>query len=475
MSGGEEIRGSRRRRRSFRPALAVVLGLTAAVVWAAGVEAATRPGTAFIAIGKGAEAFSLPTAAAVEEDGSALIGVTTVQLPNPGGSRDLSTPVGSGLYRVRNDGSLDQTFGESGRARLPARRSLISSIAIGPDRAVLVAAAVLSRNVERSSTVLFRYHSDGRLDPSFGRGGRVPIFRGLDSVASRVIVSPSGEILVGGTADRGSKGRRGKVKNGSQFFVAKLTPDGRRVKSFGRAGIATTHFARKSFATDLRLERDGRIRQVGAVEAAGAGSRAVLASYRRNGRADKQLGPAGRRFLPNVVWRATGSKRGAVVARSSDLRLDRKGGVVAFGELRSKDGRRGTSRHYLARYRRNGGLDSSFGRSGVVYPKQRADLTFATFLPLRSGAIATSLPIKTIGGSRFAVEIRKPSGGVRFGFGSRGLAHARIGTENIPMGMVEGPAGTILLFTATTNRKQVGIGLARYREDTGLDRSFGGK
>lgn len=81
--------------------------------------------------------------------------------------RNLRRPAGFVLHRYRSNCSPDASFGSRGRVITPTRGGEAVALAIQPDRK-LVAAGGDSRGF-----LLARYTPNGRLDPSFGSGGKV--------------------------------------------------------------------------------------------------------------------------------------------------------------------------------------------------------------------------------------------------------------------------------------------------------------
>ncbi len=77
------------------------------------------------------------------------------------------------LLRYNPHGRLDTSFGESGKVttRIGATRDSANALALQPDGKIVVAGACT--NARHSNFAVIRYDSDGRLDPTFGVGGKV--------------------------------------------------------------------------------------------------------------------------------------------------------------------------------------------------------------------------------------------------------------------------------------------------------------
>lgn len=292
----------------------------------------------------------------------------------PGRSRPL-------LARFHPDGSLDRSFGSDGvafwRRRGRHGSEVLHDVAIQPSGRIVGVGAVGEHGIGESSRspagLVIAYRPDGRVDRSFGRGGRVA-FRapggGEYTGFKTVRVLPDGRLLVAGfhhgrlflvrllpdgRLDPGFGGGTGKVLmtvnpegggcGGNCFSSAApvLRPDGRIVvlssifpdvpvvvrlwpggeldRGFGRRGIVKVRVKRHRLNPfNLTLQR-GRILVVGWDEARRHGSILSFATlrYRADGRLDRRFGRGG------VVVRRPGEFSGAFAV------LGQRGGKVVVG------------------------------------------------------------------------------------------------------------------------------------------------
>jgi len=199
--------------------------------------------------------------------------------------------------------------------------------------------------------------SVGRLDPSFGDGGRAVVngireclpgeggcFAGVGMALQR-----NGAIVVaGGTLESGCR---------SRFAVVRLRKTGRPDRTFGEDGSVRTAFGSSSaVAHAVVVLRDNRVVVGGELLGhespcadhlhLGSGKGFALARYRADGTLDPSFGRDGR-----VV---TQFDEGAGL----DVLLRPDGKLVVVGVTKG--------RLALARYSRDGSLDPSFGRQGTV-------------------------------------------------------------------------------------------------------------
>ncbi len=109
------------------------------------------------------------------------------------------------MVRYNIDGSLDNTFGTSGKVVTPVGVSDDKSFSVAIQGDGKILAAGFSSNTLDHDFALVRYKSDGIPDTSFGSGGTVitPIGNDDDDAISMALQA-DGKIVVGGTTDNGS-------------------------------------------------------------------------------------------------------------------------------------------------------------------------------------------------------------------------------------------------------------------------------
>jgi uncharacterized delta-60 repeat protein len=162
-----------------------------------------------------------------------------------GGVNNQSGLADFGLVRYNNDGTLDSTFGDGGRARTDFGGS-------GVDRADALAIQADGKLVAAGRAggkfALVRYDSDGTPDAGFGRAGKVTtnLTSKLD-FAYGVAIQATGKIVAAGRA-------------GSRFGVARYTAGGLLDTTFGGDGKVMTDFTpQHDAAFDVALQATGKI------------------------------------------------------------------------------------------------------------------------------------------------------------------------------------------------------------------------
>lgn len=184
------------------------------------------------------------------------------------------------VARYDKQGRLDPTFGKGGIAT-PASYTLPAvpfSIALQSDGKILAGGIAFPR--ADSDFVLWRLLADGSLDPGFGTGGRVLTdFSGLYDQIEAITLQPDGGILAAGyTQVNGQPGS-------SDFALARYTSDGQLDPAFGSGGkVVDDFFGDDDYAMDVVSLLDGRFLVTGWIRG--------TPEPQRDARVLRYLGPA---------------------------------------------------------------------------------------------------------------------------------------------------------------------------------------
>ena len=139
--------------------------------------------------------------------------------------------------RLTVDGKMDSSFGSNGKSliNIPELVADGASLAIQRDGRIVAAGNSRDRNIPNSKQLtVIRLRNDGSLDPSFGKGGivRTDVVADKDESAVRVMVLPDERILVGGSAS--------SDKRTYDFFLVRYNAEGGLDRTFGDAGKVIT-------------------------------------------------------------------------------------------------------------------------------------------------------------------------------------------------------------------------------------------
>jgi uncharacterized delta-60 repeat protein len=248
------------------------------------------------------------------------------------------------LTRHDPSGALDGGFGANGivTTDLGGADDEAFDAALLADGGLVVVGRTDAAGALKTAFGVVRYRPESTPDPGFGTGGIVKLgFFGKGAGANAVAVQPDGKIVVAGFAFDAT-GINGDLA------LARLNPDGTLDPSFGTGGLVTTNLGTQGDdARAVVVQPDGRIVVAGSAE-----EDIALARYLPNGTLDASFGHGGSTITD------LGSDD---VANGVALTPD--GSIVIAGYTLGA----GINRDFLlARYRADGGLDTTFGDRGTV-------------------------------------------------------------------------------------------------------------
>jgi uncharacterized delta-60 repeat protein len=250
------------------------------------------------------------------------------------------------LARYNRDGSLDQSFGLGGKVLTDfgvGTSQQAHALAIEPDGKIVAAGwSFVSGSFHFA---LARYNRDGSLDQSFGSGGKVLTDIGpFGGTAQALAIEPNGKIVAAGD-------------NSSGFVLVRYNPDGGLDSTFGSGGKVFTDLGFGSRTWSVAIERNGKIVAAGqGITGGGCFDPACfdfgLVRYNRDGSLDQSFGLGGKVF----------TDFGESFDQALDMTIGPGGKIVAAGGRSAS----GSDDFALARYKRDGSLDQSFGSGGKV-------------------------------------------------------------------------------------------------------------
>jgi uncharacterized delta-60 repeat protein len=270
-----------------------------------------------------------------------------------------------GVVRFNGNGSLDSTFGNNGRVftDFSGMTDDAKAVAIQSDGKTVAAGLTQTPLVPPASDVNFalaRYNSDGSLDSTFGNGGKVVTdISGVnlsDSINDLAIQS-DGKFVAAGQTDTvvreevdPESGQTVRIVR-IDFAIARFNVDGSLDSGFGSGGKTAVQVGdtpdAPSIANAVAIQPDGKIL------AAGIGDGFGVVRLNVDGSLDSSFGDGGK--VNTTFVRARGDRANAVMVAPG-------GKIIVAGRV---DAQIGTD-FGIARYERDGTLDSSFGDGGKV-------------------------------------------------------------------------------------------------------------
>jgi len=357
----------------------------------------------------------------------------------------------------RNRGTLDPAFGTDGRVitDVSGYNDIARAVAATPQGQIVVAGYAFRPESFDFDVALTRYDRDGNLDTSFGSGGRVITDLGAAEFAAAVAVTPDGHIVVGGAISR---------MGATDFLLLRYDVTGRLDPSFGVNGVVVADlFGPDETMLDMALTPKGDIVVAGTVNASVVGRESDfgIARFTSDGSLDTSFGLVGR-----TRFDLGGADRAVALA------VEPNGEAVIAGNTLLPSGAEHIA---LARFTRDGRLDTTFGVDGKVVSDGPYD--FVTDMALMAdGSIVLVGPL-FLGatGYDFLVLRYVRSGELDWSFGNAGRVITDIGYLDFPSAVQVRPNGTIVVagYTRPTEPMVDDFALAQYDRHGRLDTSFG--
>jgi len=247
-------------------------------------------------------------------------------------------------------GDLDPRFGNGGVAitDFAQTEDYAYAVAVQADGKIVVSGQ--SGVYPNLHSALVRYNRSGRLDSTFGTGGKVTVtFNSVSDYLFALALQSDGKIVAAGST------------SGTAFLLARFNADGSLDQGFGNNGSVETTFGDQTAAASaIVVQADGKIIVVG-VSGAGPYSELndfALARYNEDLTLDATFNATGTVLTPFLTRFGSGSATAQAVAIQSD------GRIIAAGWF--DDGNRKGPDFALARYNADGTSDRTFNSTGKV-------------------------------------------------------------------------------------------------------------
>lgn len=428
-------------------------------------------GTGAALIPSDAASYSPSPDLAMQGDGSILVSGTAV---NFGSGATPATGEDLQLTRLLPWGVPDPSFGEGGTVTtdFASDADYAAAVAVQPNGRIVVggsARQVSAVTQETSSDyAVTRYLPDGKLDRSFGKGGKASTdFYGASAdYLAGVLVQKNGQLVVAGDSTIGTAFG---LSQGMSVDLVRYNPDGSLDTSFGVAGRVLTQVPTPGApagtfdmltAEATAEQADGKILVVG-FDLTNEDLLAVR--YNANGTLDTSFGNGGI-VLDPVGWGA------------DSIAIQPDGKIVLAGT--DFDPRNGiTSSIALARLNADGSVDTTFGDGGMVltnvdglYDGANAVALQSTGAIVVAGTIGSPFPF----GGVAAVLRYSPAGVLDTTFGSCGVAVTGAYGFVSATSLVVQPDDGILIGGSAVGGSDVDFAVARFTANGSLDTGFGG-
>jgi uncharacterized delta-60 repeat protein len=321
----------------------------------------------------------------------------------------------------------------------------------------------------------------GRLDSSFGQGGKVVTeFFGQTEIANAIAIQNDGKIIVAGSAQDGT------TSNNNDFALARYNPNGSLDTTFDGDGKVTTGFdpRHSDIIFALAIQNDGKIIAAGNTSFRGSDDNTdygfALARYNPDGSLDTTFDGDGK-IVTNLSNPTDGDPR--YRERINALAIQ-DGKIIATGVGRVTGG--DYSEFVTIRYHMDGSIDTSFGVNGRAitgFPRSVPTLTpedCADEVFLQNNGTILVAGRSSYGPPFYALASYTANGNPDTTFGENGkirLSFPRPNTNlnNKDAGVAIQPDGKIVLggYTETEIDGIKHFALTRLEVNGNVDSSFG--
>jgi uncharacterized delta-60 repeat protein len=432
----------------------------------------------------------------------------------------LVVAASTGIVRYNANGSIDTTFGDAGRIPVPFAMVVhrILAVTVGGQPKLLLGGSTDECDNCTGSMAVARLNADGSVDTSFGTSGKataninwgatcsdpVPTAVGRD-----MAVQSDGKIVVAGYAfNPGFSGCNGSLED---FAAVRFNADGKSLDStFGNAGTQHTDAGYGEEANSLAIQSDGKIVLAGRSFDSSGRFHWMLVRYTSTGAPDTSFGSGGTVIddpdgtttsatdheALRVVQAGAGgdlavggnSTSGHLMLARYSLSNGSRLGATARSDMDTTDAlvyqsgkllALGTNsgNFALARFNSDGTLDTTFGSSGEKTTDFGGTDSPADLAPTSSGsltAVGSSAP--SSGGSMLALAGFTSAGATDTTFGSGGTVTTILVGTNDQATVLAGQSDGKLVAAGTSSvpgSAAAAVGLERYNTNGQPDTSFG--
>lgn len=368
------------------------------------------------------------------------------------GSSSNGSNRGFAVARYSATGTLDATFGSSGRVMYQVGDNAdANAIAIQNDGKLVLSGVVDSAGV--NELAIARLTSTGLYDTPFGSLGVLRTRFGNNDAANAIAIRNDNRIVVAGYAGTGAT---------FDFALVGIRPDGQPDDTFGTGTgkVLTALGPNDSVANAVVRDTQGRLVVVGR-NSNGVDNDFAVARYQQDGGLDGSFGAGGKVF--------TGFGTGDDVASAVGLQTDGK--IVVAGSARPSS----SSDFAAARYNTDGTLDTTFATTGKATTSFSSGDDFGRALVVQSddkiviaGAAANG-PNTSFGLLRY-----NTNGTLDTSFNTTGTVTTVLGTVSSGANaLAQQSDGKLVAAGFSYDGSFFSFALARYTTAGALDSTFG--
>lgn len=355
------------------------------------------------------------------------------------------------VMRYLSKGRLDSNFGDNGIAIIHCDNSYINTrgVAIQENGKILVTGYGQLNGLSSIDMLTVRLNKNGTLDTLFGTKGKVISDFGTNEYSNSVCVQEDGKIILGG------------VYNNVECLLVRYKSNGILDSSFGVNGKVISAISLNTGISSVTVQANKKI-VVGGTDQGSSQPIFLVGRFNQNGSVDSSFGSSG--FVLTKC-----SNRGDILEKVL-LQIDGK--IIAVGSSGSYSSLSDTVLNMIAvRYKQNGDLDKSFGKTGIATIHQSSHYIQANSAVLQNDGkllIAGYGLKKGSNDADYSLVRLKTNGGIDSLFGSNGFTFTNIKLSDIALGIGLQKTGDIILAgnSQTLITYTPGISLAAYYSDS---------
>ena len=257
---------------------------------------------------------------------------------------------GFAVARYLSDGTLDETFGDSGLVtKMIGKTGFCKAVAVQQDNKIVLGGYVLDPISNTNEFMLIRFNTDGTPDSTFHGDGIVQTNMGIGAaVANAILIQPDKKIVLAGQVLNDAALRW-------QIGIARYNEDGSTDDTWDQDGLVFTGLDQADFTINaVVMDANKKIVVGGYFGTAPSNNLFAVARYHLDGRPDETFGDEGIQL-------------GSFGAQDNEINtiVIQPDGQILIGGT-SLQGNRDL--FAVARLEADGEFDETFGEQGVVRP-----------------------------------------------------------------------------------------------------------
>lgn len=331
------------------------------------------------------------------------------------------------VVRYESNGSLDTSFGNSGKVTLDIGngRYEAKAMALQADGKMVIVGSIVAR-----------LNIDGTPDTTFGDNGKVICnFYNTNDSANGIVIQPDGKIIISINSQS------------ANFMLARFNSDGSFDTSFGDMGKVVTDFGSADYVNDIALQPDGKI-----VAAGYSSNIAAVARYNSDGTLDSTF-PGKGKFTTAYITQAN----------SVDVQSDGK--IIIAGNF--------FNYFAMIRFNIDGSFDNTFNGGGIVLTQTGPYSTINDVVLQPDGKIvAVGYSLVNTNERNFVLARYNTNGSLDTTFDTDGIVFTSINGRDVAYSVDLQSDGKIVVAGSTADNTGQNFGIVRYNTNGSLDLSF---